>query len=55
MKTKKKMKQLIICKYCGFKYLISYPNDIIWDNGEIECNCGKIIKFCNNRFENLYI
>lgn len=49
------MEQLITCKHCGFKHIISYSNDIVWDNGEIECGCGKIIKFYNNRIENLYI
>ena len=49
------MKDTIICSECGRKHEIEYPNSIVWDEGEIECTCGKIIKFKNERLENLFI
>ncbi len=47
--------QIIICKDCGIKHSISYPSNLVWDNGIIECGCGKIIKFYNDRIISLYI
>lgn len=49
------LKQIVICKNCGFKHLIKYPDDIAWDNGDIKCKCGKIIYFNNEIIESLYI
>ena len=49
------METIIICKKCGQKHFIGYPNGIVWEEGDVVCGCGEIIEFKNDRLENLYI
>ena len=49
------MEQIVICNNCNSKIPIYYPNHIVWNNGEVECKCGIITKFNNDRIESLYI
>lgn len=49
------MDQVVVCNDCKEKYVISVPFDIAWDNGNLKCKCGKIIKYNNDRIKTLYI
>jgi transcription initiation factor TFIIIB Brf1 subunit/transcription initiation factor TFIIB len=49
------MKDTIICPECGKKHLIDPSNDVVWEEGELMCDCGKLIIFENERLKTLYI
>lgn len=35
----------VICEKCNRIYTLKNPLDLDWDNGELQCKCGKLIIF----------
>lgn len=44
-----------MCPYCKAVVVITFPNDLPWDNGDYNCKCGKNFIFENKDLNRLYI